>query len=133
MAWYLVLLILVCMQGVFLLVWWLLNRRHTDMGLLRELAKSASRRIDEERKAERKTKEKVADAYRSLAEERKKLVEWYNENRAKIDDNARRRFEELAGDSDAIDRKLDELLGTRTEDDTKPGLPVDPASTVEEG
>jgi hypothetical protein len=129
-AWYWVLLIIVLVQVGFLLVWWLCNRGISAEELLNELRKSTEQREREELEAERRSREAMEEAYRSLAGKQKQIQEWYNENRAKIDEETQRAYDELAVDSDAIDRKLDALLGSSPAEPT--GI-NDPKDATDEG
>lgn len=114
MPWWGILLVIVGVQGLFLLVLWLVLRRSNPAAakLLKQLEDSASKRLAEERDAERRAKEEVAAAYKELAEKQRELDRWYNDNETKIDEEAARAYKELAVDPAAVDRKLDELLGS---------------------
>jgi hypothetical protein len=115
MKWYWILLLIVGVQGLFLLVWWLINRRTGSADLIKKLSESSDTRLQEELAAEKKAKATVSDAYKTLASKYKEVASWYTENKDKIEENADDSFKELANDPDAIDAWLDDLLKPSSE------------------
>lgn len=138
MAWYWVLLLVVGVQAAFFFVYWLLTRSSqpswaVEIGKL--LNESGATRLSEELEAEKVERGRVEQEMRTLAAEYKLVAAWYTKHREKIDDDARKEFDILAGDHTALDAKLDKLLGSRA-DDTKPGIVVgepidDPTTPIE--
>lgn len=124
MAWYWILIIVCGVQGLFLLVWWLLNRnRGTTIN--KDLEDSTATRLKEELTVEKKKGEVVAAAHQAMVTKVKAIAVWYTENRERISKEASNEFEALAGDPDSIDSWLDATLGrndpTNPETETKQG------------
>lgn len=127
MSWWGILLLLVGVQAAMLFVYWLLTRGRQSWPAetMKLLATSGATRLAEEAQAARDETAKVGDAMRALAEEYKGVSAWYDEHKEAIDDAARKKYDELVSDPSALDRKLDELLGspspTADEDETSEG------------
>lgn len=116
MAWYWVVLIIVAVQCLFLLVWWLLTRGSGVLvaDLKEALKQSRLKRVEEELAIEKKTKEQVIQELNSLTKDYKAIIAWYEENKGKIVSDAKTNYKELVADPDLLDAKLDSLLGTGT-------------------
>jgi hypothetical protein len=110
MKWYWILLIVCGIQGLFLLVWWLLNRNKGSSPNTK-LEASTATRLEEELAAEKKKGETIAAANQAMVTKIKAIAIWYTENRDKISKEASSEFKAMAGDSDSIDSWLDDALG----------------------
>ncbi len=123
MPWWGVLLMVVGVQGIFLLVWWLLTRNKGG-SISRELEDSTTKRLQDELEAERKKGEEVAAAYSSLTAKFKEVAAWYTENKDRISKEAADDFKAMAGDPSAVDAWLDSLTSneptTASTDPEKP-------------
>ena len=113
MAWYWYILIVLVSMSVGMLVFWALSRGGRKVTVDRVgLAKIEKERLEAMVEAEKEGRKKAEKALKEVAEEHKKILEWYNQKRQKIEEDARHEFENLSTDPDALDRKLDDLLGS---------------------
>lgn len=123
MDWWWILLIVCGVQGLFLLVWWLLNRnKGTDIN--RALEDSTTTRLKEELEAEREKGDVIAAANVSLTAKFKEVAAWYDKNKDQITQEAADEFKTMAGDPEAVDAWLDGLSAPDTPDRLDPTKPA---------
>ena len=108
-----VIVIVLAVAVAFVVAAWLLSRnKGVSVETLKELQASTATRLQEELEAERQRTQAVAAEVTQLAEAHRKLTAWYTDRVAELDQEAKDAYAKLAVDPDAVDRKLDELLGT---------------------
>lgn len=125
MPWWGVLIIVAVAIIAAVIITYLLTRKSSAaLVAAKELAETRADTAAKKLEAERATKEQLAAESKALVARLREIDAWYEKARTNINKERRDAFENLATDPDALDRKLDELLGA--EDDTKPGS-ADPA------
>jgi uncharacterized protein YdaU (DUF1376 family) len=95
---------------VVVIVIWALRRKPAEVDRA-ALADSTQKRLEEELAAEKEAHAKIAAAYKSLAEENKRIASWYTEHKERITKEAQDEFQRLSSDPAALDAKLADLLG----------------------
>lgn len=126
MPWWGVLILIAVAAVIAIIVTWLIVRRST-LGLAAERDAAAAREktATEQFEAEKATREKLAAVSREQAKQLREIDAWYRQAKDDLTEATRDEYERLASDPGALDRKLDELLGTDPNDfePTKPGTP----------
>jgi hypothetical protein len=122
MKWYWLLLMVVAVQGLFLLAIWLLTRKKIAGEEKLDAERSKVKRLEEELQVEHDVRAQVMTELQRFADETKKVQEWYNAQKDRIAKEAQDAFQSLASDPSELDRRLDALLGTKARrDPTAPG------------
>lgn len=120
MKWYWVVLIIAVIQAIFLLVFWFIKKRSSDPGTEAKAGESVVKRMAEELEAERLAKVAVESQLKVLADDYKKIMAWYNEQRLYIGKRAQDEFQKLASNPSSIDDALSKLLGLGSDTPTGP-------------
>ena len=118
MEWYLILLIVVACQAVFLLFLWLALRKTVGQIPFKELQAVDKTKYKEQIEAEKIARGKAEEELRNLATEQKKILDWWKKAEGKVTREVQDQFKTLVTDPDALDRKLDSLLTGNSEDAT---------------
>ena len=118
MEWYLILLIVVACQAVFLLFLWLALRKTVGQIPFKELQAVDKTKYKEQIEAEKIARGKAEEELRNLATEQKKILDWWKKAEGKVTREVQDQFKTLVTDPDALDRKLDNLLTGNSEDAT---------------
>jgi len=111
MAWYWFVLIVVGFSAITLLlgyVWAKKSNNPVDDGDLLKIQKQS---YEAQIAAQKQATAEAAQAAKDLLAERNKISAWYGAAKSKIDKEARDEFEKLSTDPDALNAKLDALLG----------------------
>jgi len=108
--------------GAVALVLWLLLRRKAEPAVDRVgLLESERTRLTEERDAEARGRAAAEKVARELEAEVRAIADWKKTRLEKLDADKAQKYRDMAGDPDAILRRLDEILGPARADPTKPG------------
>lgn len=115
MPWWGVLIIAGVVAIAAVVITLILSRRGRGALVDQAALAEAKRKVAEKQAAAEKTaKAKVEKQRAELAAKLKSINAWYHERQGELNDEVRREYENLAGDPVALDRKLDQLLGTET-------------------
>lgn len=113
MPWWGVLIVAAVVAIAAVIITWILARRANGAVLDQAAVDQAQRKAAEKIAAAEKTAKATVEAERAkLAVTLKAINAWYHERQGELNEEVRREYENLAGDPVALDRKLDQLLGT---------------------
>jgi uncharacterized membrane protein (DUF106 family) len=116
MPWWGVLIIVAVAVIAAVIVTWILSRRSKGALLDQAAVAEAQRKVAEKQvAAEKAAKAKVEKQRAELAAKLKAINGWYTEQSKTLKTEVRNAYEDLAGDPAALDRKLDQLLGSETD------------------
>lgn len=108
--------------GAVALVLWLLLRKKAEPAVDRAgLIDSERTRLEAERDAEKRGREAAEKVARELEVQVRAIADWKKQRLEALDAEKAQKYRDMAGDPDAILRRLDEILGGARGDPTKPG------------
>lgn len=109
--------------GVSVLVLWLILRKKVTPAVDRTaLLESEKVRLAAERDAEAKARLAAEKVAKDLEMEVRAIANWKKQRMEALDEEKAQKYRDMAGDPDAILRRLDEILGGPKRDDpTDPG------------
>ena len=113
MSWWIVLIIVVAAVIVTNVIAYFLMRRHA--AALDAVSKIAETRVETAKKSfevEREICDQLSEQNKKTTVELRNIESWHKDARQKIEEDKHNVHESLANNSDALDRKLDELLAT---------------------
>jgi beta-lactam-binding protein with PASTA domain len=117
--WGILIIVAVAVLAAIIITWLLVRSSKAALIAKKEMAEAAARTTAKKLEAERATRKKLEAESRALVAKMRKIDTWYQGALVVLTKEKRDAFEALSSDPDALDRKLDELLGT--ERDTDPG------------
>ena len=113
MPWWGVLIVTAVVAIAAVIITWILARRSGGALVDQAAIDKAQREVAEKiAAAEKSAKAAVAAERAELATKLKAINAWYQERQNELNSEVQREYEKLAGDPAALDRKLDQLLGT---------------------
>lgn len=108
--------------GLLALGLWLLLRRRAEPAVDRAgLIESERTRLEAELAAEKAARETAEKVARELEVEVRAIADWKRKRLEALDAEKAQKYRDMAGDPDAILRRLDEILGPARGDPSKPG------------
>lgn len=119
--WGWLIIVAVVILATAIITWLLVRRSSAALVAQKERAEAQAETAAKKLEAERATREKLEQESRALVARLREIDSWYQDARAALAKEKRDAFEALATDPSALDRKLDELLGSNGNGDTDPG------------
>lgn len=115
MPWWVYLIIAVVLVIAAMIIGYIWGRKTSPDVDRKALVDSERKALEEEIEAEKIARATAEQARDQHAKDLKKILTWYNQRRGAIDAAAQKEFTDLVSDPDALDRKLDTLLGKAEE------------------